>query len=420
LANRPALEEALEVALAEGSGAPGDRVAVLMIDLDGFKQINDSLGHDRGDQVLQEVARRLHANVFEYDTAARLGGDEFAVVLRRLRAADDIAVVANRLRDALVRPIRIDDVFRFVGASIGASAYPGHGVTSTELLRNADAAMYQAKRGREGVRVYQSGTEDGAASLGLAAALLTAIERDEIGLVFQPEYSLATGAVTGVEALARWQPDGSAAVPPTEFVVLAEETGLIRGLTMLTLRKALDEAVGWRRNGHDLPVSVNLSGGVLGDVTLPNEVQRLLDERELPASALVLEITETAVIHDRQVAIEVLRRLREAGVAIELDDFGSGHASFSALRDLPLDGVKIDRQLVADQAGGDAKLLAATVELAHHLGLYVVAEGIEDEDTLVAVRRAGCDSAQGYHLARPMASVALDEVLGRAARPASL
>ena len=205
MANRKALEEALDDAVDTAVHPGGDRVAVLMLDLDGFKQINDTLGHDKGDLVLQEIGRRLHANTFEYDTAARLGGDEFAVVLRQLREADDVAAVAHRLREALVRPIDVDGVARFIGASIGAAVYREHGRSSAELLRAADAAMYQAKRGREGVRVYDAGTAAGASASGLAAELLLAIENEQIGLAFQPEYALETGQIVGVEALARWR-----------------------------------------------------------------------------------------------------------------------------------------------------------------------------------------------------------------------
>jgi len=398
LGNRQALEEALTFALA-GRPAEGEQVGVLLLDLDGFKQINDSLGHDRGDVVLQEIARRLHANVLEHDIPARLGGDEFAVVLNRLHGAEDIEAVARRLREALVRPIELDGVPRFVGASIGAAVHPQHGSTAVELLRAADSAMYVAKRGREGVRVYDPGTASGADDLGLAAELLSAIEGGGLELVFQAERSLATGEVMAVEALARWSPPGRPAVPPSRFVPLAEQTGLIRPLTSLTLRLALDEAARWRAAGTDIPVSVNLSGRVVWDRSLPGEVAQLLAERGLPPQALVLEVTETALIEERTGAVEVLSRLRETGVRVELDDFGSGYASFAALRDLPLDAVKLDGALVASQVAGDARLLQATVELAHSLGLDVVAEGIEDAECLAVVTRLGCDRGQGWHLA---------------------
>jgi len=411
LANRKALEEALDDALA-GARSGGESVAVLMFDLDGFKQVNDALGHDKGDVVLRETARRLHANVFEYDTAARLGGDEFAVILRHLRESEDVAAVAHRLREAVTHPIDIDRTARFVGVSVGAAVHPEHGQSAEELLRGADAAMYRAKRDREGVRVYEPGTFAGASASELAAELRSAIDDSRLELAFQPEVSLSTGQIVGVEALARWDRPGHGPVPPIEFIALAEETGLIRSLTSLTLRLALDEVQAWQRQGMYVPISVNLSGRVVADRSLPIEVSALLEQRGLSADSLVLEITETAVISDRKGAFEVLQELRAAGVLIELDDFGSGFTSFGVLRALPLDGLKIDRTLVIDTTDGGPRLLAATIESARGLGLKVVAEGIEDAATLDLVRQLGCDTAQGYHLGRPMSSEAVRSLLG--------
>jgi diguanylate cyclase (GGDEF)-like protein len=406
MANRKALEEAIQAAVA-GAENDGERIAVLAIDLDDFKQINDTLGHDKGDVVLQEVGRRLHANTFEYDTPARVGGDEFAVVLRHLNEDAEVSQVAHRLREALVRPIDVDGIARFVGVSVGAAVHGDHGRSPAELLRAADAAMYRAKRDREGVRVYDAGTVAGAGESWLAAELLVAIESGEITLAFQPEYSLDDGRIVGVEALARWTPAGQPAIEPSTFVPLAEQTGLIRSLTHLTLRSALDHARDWRDLGLSVPVSVNLSAKLVTDRSLPAEVRTMLAERDLDGGALVLEITETALIHDFDIATEVLRGLRALGIRIELDDFGSGYASLKALRRMDLDGIKVDRELVNDWGQGTRSLLAATIDMGRQLGLYVVAEGIEDETGLDAVRRLGVDVAQGYHLARPMTADAL-------------
>jgi diguanylate cyclase (GGDEF)-like protein len=405
--NRKALEEALDAAVAAASQPGRERVAVLMLDLDGFKQINDTLGHDRGDLVLQEIGRRLHANTFEYDTAARLGGDEFAVVLRHLREADDVAGVAHRLREALVRPVEIEGVRRFIGVSIGAAVYGDHGLTSADLLRAADAAMYRAKRGREGVGVYDAGTEVGARASWLAAELLLAIENDEITMAYQPEFALETGRIVGVEALARWNHNSEGEIPPSEFVPLAEQTGLIRQLTHLTLRRALDEARLWHAAGQRIPVSVNLSAQLVADQSLLAEITAMLAERGLGGESLVLEITESTVIPDLRDASALLHSLRSLGVLIELDDFGSGYASFKALHELPLDGVKIDRDLVNDRGAGGRRLLAATIDIGRRRGLTIVAEGIEDETGLELVRGLGVDTAQGYHLARPMSPEAV-------------
>lgn len=400
LANRKALEEALDRAVAASSH--GERIGVVLLDLDSFKQINDTLGHDCGDLVLQEIARRLHANTFEYDTAARLGGDEYAVVLRHLSPDVDLTSVGHRLREALIRPIEINGVSRLVGVSMGLALCPDHGTVPAELLRAADASMYRAKRGREGVRVYEAGTCAGAEESSLAAELLMAIERDEISLVFQPEHSVESGRIVAVEALARWTQADGTPVPPSTFVPLAEEVGLIRPLTVLTLRKALDEVLGWRRSGHDVAVSVNLSAQLVSDRSLPGLVEELLRERGLTGDALILEITDTAVTGRVDVARDVLQDLRDLAIRVELDDFGSGYASARTLRDIPLDGVKVDRDLVNDATPGGRTMLASMIQLGKVLDLYVVAEGVEDESCLDALRSLGVDVAQGYHLARPM------------------
>jgi diguanylate cyclase (GGDEF)-like protein len=412
LSNRKALEEAMEAAVAAARPPAGERVAVLVIDLDGFKQINDAQGHEVGDLVLQEIARRLHANTFEYDTAARLGGDEFAVVLRRLREADDVASVAHRLREALIRPIEVAGRARFVGASVGAAVVGEHGTSPAELLRAADAAMYHAKRGREGVRVYDAGTDAGSLALGLAADLLVAIEGDQIELAFQPQYSLETGEIVAIEGLARWRQADEVVSLPEEFVPLAEETGLIRPLTFLTLRKALDEARRWHAAGVTVPVSVNLSPRVIADRGLCAEVRALLEQHGLTGAALVVEITETALLGDIDLATEVLSGLRAEGIRIELDDFGSGYASFKALQELPLDGVKLDGALVSDDQPGGRQLLAATVDISRRLGLSVVAEGVEDGGALEAVQVLGVDSAQGFLLSHPLPAEGIRRLLG--------
>ena len=413
MGNRKVLEEALDDAVAASRN--GERTGVLVLDLDGFKQVNDTLGHDKGDLVLQEIAQRLHANTFEYDTAARMGGDEFAVVLRRLHSDEDATAVAQRLRDALVRPIDIEGVARFIGVSVGAALCPAHGRTAADLLRAADAAMYRAKRTRQGVCVYEAGTAEGAEESGLAAELLVAIETDQIRLVFQPEHSLETGQIVAVEALARWERSEGNSIPPSEFIPLAEETGLIRQLTELTLRKALDEFASWRDAGIDVPVSVNLSGRLVVDRTLPGTVLRMLQERDLDGSALVLEITETAAISDVPTARQVLQAVRSHGVRIELDDFGSGYASAKTLRDIPLDGIKVDRDLVNDTSVLGRNMLASTIDMGKALSLYVVAEGVEDEAGLEAMRSLGADVAQGFHLARPMEPGAVKALLAESA-----
>jgi diguanylate cyclase (GGDEF)-like protein len=401
MANRRALEEELERAVA-ASLQQGERVALVALDLDGFKQINDTFGHHCGDLVLREVGRRLHANTFEYDTAARVGGDEYAVVLRHLNDDMDLAAVGHRLRDALMRPIEVDGVRRLVGVTVGLAACPDHATTPDDLLRAADASMYRAKRGREGVVVYESGTAVGAEESRLAAELLMAIEQEQVRLVFQPARSLETGRIVTVEALARWQRSDGTHMSPSHFVPLAEETGLIRPLTVLTLRKALDELVLWRAAGIEAHMSVNLSSRLVTDRTFPSLVEEMLGERGLSGASLILEVTETAVIARVSDARVVLQALRDLGIRIELDDFGSGYASTRSLRDIPLDGVKLDRDMVNDTTPSGRTMLATTIDLGRVLDLYIVAEGIENAATLEMVKALGADVAQGAHLARPM------------------
>jgi len=411
MANRKALEEALAAAVAGAPHVDGNRVAVLMLDLDGFKQINDTLGHDRGDLVLQEIGRRLRANTFEYDTAARLGGDEFAVVLRNLRDIDDVAVVAHRLREALIRPIDIDGIPRLVGVSVGAAVHVDHGRTAAELLSAADAAMYQAKRGREGVRVYDAGTAAGANASWLAAELLIAIENAELDLAFQPVFSLTTGQVVGVEASARWCRTGQPEMPPSEFAALAEQAGLSRPLTHLVLRQALDEARTWYAAGAPIPISVNLGTHLVADRSLADQIGHLLSERGLDGTALVLDINEAVLAKDLDVTTEVLTNLRSTGVRIQLADFGSGYASFKALHHLPLDGVKLDCHHLNNSTDSGRRLLEATIDIGRSLGLDIIAAGIEDNTSLQNLRRLEVPTGQGIHLSPPMDPQALHALL---------
>ena len=407
LVNRKAFEEALAAALTAARPStrePGRTVGVLLIDLDGFKQVNDNLGHDCGDQVLQEVARRLEQVVEERDTAARLGGDEFAVVLGPPRTPAEVVALATTLRDLLVRPFVLDGSPRFVGASVGVSLHPDHAGSAVDLLRQADAAMYHAKRNHEGVRLYTPGTEAGADALGMAADLQAVIEEDRLTMVFQPQFSPDGTRITAVEGLARWTAPDGRAVPPREFVAMAEETGLIRSLTTTTFRLALDAAAAWRAAGAPVPVSVNVSAAALGDRGLPGLVLRMLSERGLPTDSLVIEVTDRAPVGDLLGLRPVLDSFVALGVRLRLDDFGSGHVPLSALRQLPLDAVKVDLEPLAVDTTRSVQVLAAVADLLHSLDLPVLVEGVEDQATWDAVRRLDCDGVQGFHLAPPMAA----------------
>jgi diguanylate cyclase (GGDEF)-like protein len=413
LPNRTLLHRRAERALRGDAPA-----AMLLIDLDRFKEVNDTLGHDYGDALLVEVAERLGAALRRDDTLARLGGDEFAVLVAG--APDRAAVVelAGRLQDALRRPFALRGVAVELEASIGVAHYPEHGTSAGVLLQRADVAMYDAKRGRRGVATYAPERDPYSADrLGLLAELRRAIERDELVLHYQPKISLGSGAPTGVEALVRWQHPTRGLLGPEEFVPLAERTGAVADLTRWVVDRALSDC-----RTLDLPVAVNLAAANIVDVTLPAAISAALERHELPGDRLVCEISEHTVMADPVRASDVLAGLRELGVGLSLDDFGTGHSSLAYLKRLPLDEVKIDRSFVAGMTDdeNDAVIVRSTIDLARNLGLRVVAEGVETAqvmDTLTALR---CDVAQGYFISRPLELQALRVSLrGPARNPSS-
>ncbi len=416
LPNRRLLTDRLDRALAFGARR-GFTSALLLIDLDRFKEVNDTLGHDYGDELLRSVSARLAAAFRDSDTVARLGGDEFAVLLPEV--ADEEAAVrqAERCLALLREPFVIRGFTLGVDASIGLVLCPRHGRTADELVRAADVAMYEAKAGRRGVLVYERSLDGHSPSrLALLGELRQALQEDQLVLYYQPKVDVALGRVTGAEALVRWQHPERGLVPPGEFIPVAEGTGLILPLTMYTLEAAVAQARAWLDAGHTIQVAVNLSPRCLLEPALPDQVRRLLDRHGLPARLLRLELTESTVMADPERALAALTELRDRGVAISIDDFGTGYSSMSYLKQLPVDELKIDRSFVMDMLadGHDAVLVRSSIDLGHNLGLAVVAEGVEDEETLSALRALGCDVVQGYHLARPMpASAFTDWVVSR-------
>jgi diguanylate cyclase (GGDEF)-like protein len=387
--------------------------AMLLLDLDKFKEVNDTLGHHVGDQLLVDVSGRLAAQLRDSDVLARLGGDEFALLLSGVGRAQ-AEVVARKIRTALAAPFPVGEIMLTATASVGIALAPDHGGELSQLLRRADIAMYKAKRDRAGHRIYAAADDpDGDERLRLMQDLRTALSSDQFLLHYQPKVDLATGDVRGVEALVRWDHPTRGLLYPGSFLGLVEEAGLMPACTDLVLAIALDQAAAWYADGRPLTVAVNVSASSLVDDELPEHVMDMLAERGLPSSALQLEITEEFLMSDRDRARRILYRLRERGVQISVDDFGTGYSSLSYLRELPIDELKLDRSFVfpmADDARA-AALVVSTIALAHSLGLRMVAEGVENSTALAELRRHGCDEAQGFYLSRPVPAAELDHWL---------
>ncbi|TFV79170.1 EAL domain-containing protein [Blastococcus sp. CT_GayMR19] len=401
LPNRRALLEDARAALATASARRP--AALLLLDLDGFKEVNDGLGHHAGDQLLRQIGPRLRGALRSGDVLARLGGDEFAVLLRDA-GLDEAQDLAERLRELVLQPFTVEQIRLHVGVSIGVSTAPVPAATVEELLRCADIAMYAAKSGREGVHVYvpdpTSGTGD---RLRTMEELRTAISDGQLEVHLQPQVSLADGRVVGAEALVRWNHPIRGLLSPAELLPAAEQAGLLRPLTDTVLELALAAAARWW-NLRSVPVSVNLSAANVTDLDLPGKVALALVRHALPARALTLELVEDTLMADPERGRQVLGELRRLGVRTSIDDYGTGYSSLAYLRHLPADELKLDRSLTAD-VDNDRRAVAIvrhTVALAHELGLSLVAEGVEDATTAGLLADLGCDVAQGYAVARPM------------------
>jgi diguanylate cyclase (GGDEF)-like protein len=389
--------------------APGTDRALLLLDLDRFKEVNDSLGHHVGDELLRRVADRLEAAIPGGAMLARLGGDEFSVLMSGGR--DDAVAAAVRLRAAVAEPVTLEGITLRTDVSIGVSLTPGHGTELRGLLRCADIAMYQAKRSHEGWRVYNS-TDDtsGTAKLRVIQELHTALATDQLILHYQPKLDLRTGTVDHVEALVRWEHPTRGLLYPDSFVDLVGEAGLMGEMTDVVLVLALDQVISWRDEGWNMSVAVNLSARSLVDAGLPDRIAQLLSERTLPPQALQLEITEDFLMADHNRAREILTRLRDHGIQISVDDFGTGYSSLAYLRELPVYEMKLDRSFVfpMTEDARAAALVFSTIDLAHSLGLLMVAEGVESQDALTELARHGCDYAQGYFICRPLPAAELN------------
>jgi diguanylate cyclase (GGDEF)-like protein len=405
---RDRIEQAILAARRDNRAA-----AVMVLDLDRFKEINDALGHETGDQLLLELGTRLRDRLRGSDTVARLGGDEFGVLLPT-GAMEDATELAARIHAALEEPFVLGELPLEVAASIGVVAYPEHGGGVDALLQHADVAMYVAKETHVRTAVYdaEQDTND-AARLALAGELRRAIEGGELVVYYQPKADLANGRIVGSEALVRWQHPDRGLVPPNEFIPVAERTGLIKPLSGYVLATALAQCAAWNADGHELHVSVNLTIPDLLDLDLPDRIAALLAETGARSDQLELEITESTILADPFRVRDVLNRLNEMGLRLAIDDFGTGYSSLAYLKRLPVQTIKIDRSFVMgmDESASDATIVRSTIDLGRNLGLDVVAEGVETQDAWDALRSQGCTLAQGYFISRPVPADELETLL---------
>ena len=409
---RDRVAQAIEVARRE-RGAVG----VMFLDVDHFKEINDTLGHESGDELLRAVATRLRGQMRAGETLARLGGDEFAILC--IGGADDALLLAERLHRALQEPFTVRDLPLEVAVSAGIAAFPGHGDEVDAVLRHADVAMYLAKSSHAGTALYDAAQDSSdAARLALAGELRRAIESQQLVLHFQPKAELDSGCIVGVEALVRWVHPERGFIPPNDFIPIAERTGLIKPLSRYVLAAALRQCGAWRAEGLDLHVAVNLTIPDLLDLELPSFIQELLVKHHVRPDQLELEITESTILADPFRVRQVLTGLNEAGLRIAIDDFGTGYSSLAYLRRLPVQTIKIDRSFVMDMCENtsDATIVRSTIDLARNLGLDVVAEGVETEATWAALRAHGCTLAQGYLISKPVAADELRALLAERAQ----
>lgn len=394
------LAQAIIMAASEKSN-----VAVIIMDIDRFKEINEAMGPYQGDRLLKQVATRLQNTFHDPETVARLGGDEFAAIIPRLAQLKETSQVIRKIEKALEAPFMLEGLKIDVRASMGVSFYPQHGTDADTLLQRADVAMYAAKRNRAGFLVYSPRYDEYSPQrLTLMGELRHAIENEGLVLHFQPKVDLKSGRIAETEALVRWAHPKHGLMLPDEFIPLAERTGLIKPLTLWVLNKALKQCGVWEREGLQLGVAVNLSAQALFDLELPDIVTGALAAHDVSPKRLILEITESMLMVDKERALQILERLSGMGVRIAIDDFGTGYSSLSYLSKMPVDEIKIDKSFVLDmhENKSNAVIVHATIELGHNLGLSVIGEGVESAESMARLHALGCDAAQGYYMTKPL------------------
>jgi diguanylate cyclase (GGDEF)-like protein len=424
LPNRTLLRDRLSQALASARRRK-DKVALLFLDLDRFKDINDSMGHSAGDLLLKEVAARLKRWAREQDTVARLGGDEFLIVLTDVKDIPGAAVAAERLMDAMTAEFVVQGHPLMVSCSLGISIFPEHGAESETLIKNADAAMYSAKDyGRNNFQFFtQDMNAEVVERLTLESSLRLALEKRELFLVYQPQMEIASGRITGLEALLRWQHPELGLVPPDKFIRIAENSGLIVPIGEWVLRTACSQARKWQDEGlPTVSVAVNVSAVQFRQEGFRKLIDRVLRETGLAPEYLELELTESLLLSNADVTLSVLRGLKAMGLKLAIDDFGTGYSSFSYLKHFPVSKLKIDRSFVREVAVNpdDAAITTAIISMAKSLNLKVIAEGVEDEAQMSFLRAHQCDEIQGYYFSKPLATEeAADKLRGTAVQALS-
>lgn len=418
LPNRVWLGRHMEEIFTQAAGKNA-AVAVLVMDMDRFKEINDTLGHDCGDELLKLVVARMRNVVRKSDAIVRLGGDEFAVVMQG-RGIEEAEGTARRILESTSNPFRLEQVNIDARMSIGIAMYPSHGEDGNLLIRRAEVAMYEAKQKNIGHAIYTPDNDPyNLRRLTLLGDLSEAVSREQLSVLYQPKVDIASRRIVGVEALLRWNHPELGAISPGEFIPLAEHGGMIKYITLWVLNEALQQQATWVRAGIDLSVAVNISAKNLQDRNFPQQLAKLLRTWNTKPEHLELEITESAVMLDPNQALEILRELHAMNVGLSIDDFGTGYSSLAYIKQLPVDTIKIDRSFVMDMTSdsNDAAIVRATIGMAHNLGLKVVAEGIETHEAWEMLAELACDVAQGYLISRPLP---VDQLDGLLAAPAAV
>lgn len=415
LANRMLYRSRLEHAIS-CAARRNEQVALLYLDLDHFKPVNDALGHEIGDKLLIEVAERLLSSVRDMDTVARLGGDEFALILEGVKNGVDVVAVANKILQALTNTFVIDNHTLYIGTSIGIAFFPHCGRSVDVLTKNADNAMYKAKQnGRNQYQFYTSQMNQHALSeLKKEMQLREALEKDEFILHYQPKLELATGRLSGNEALLRWNQTQQGIIYPDKFIPILEQTGLITEVGCWVLKTACEQHVEWKRQGFDVgKIAINLSGRQLLHRNFSKTVRDVLNETGLDASSLEVELTESLLIRNTGLTIETLNELKEMGVSIAIDDFGTGYSSFNYLKSFLIDTLKIDRSFIKNitREGPEAAITSAIIHLAKDLGIHVIAEGVETKEQMNFLREKKIDEIQGYYISPPVSSDAFTHLI---------